>query len=196
MAEDTVSQKIEEAAKAAAQASQAAGGQANPSDMFARATAAAGVDRVTDGKVMEVGGQAIAEAKPDASDQSAAIGKAMWVLLHSPIHKHMFITELEWMLLPPIAMKQYRIWQRGGVPVAYACWAHLSDDAEAALKAGVRRVAPEAWASGENLWLIDAVVPFGGRDEVLATLKQEVFGTRKVRSLQPAPGGGLGVVEW
>jgi hypothetical protein len=36
--------------------------------------------------------------------------------------------------------------------------------------------ANEAWASGNNLWLIDAVVPFGGREEVLATLRREVFG--------------------
>lgn len=49
---------------------------------------------------------------------------------------------------------------------------------------------------GKNLWLVDAVAPFGGRDEVLATLKKDVFGDRKVKSLQPAPGDGLGVVEW
>lgn len=56
--------------------------------------------------------------------------------------------------------------------------------------------ATKVWASGNNLWLIDAVVPFGGRVEVLATLKKQVFGDRTVMSLQPAPGGGLGVVEW
>ena len=56
-------------------------------------------------------------------------------------------------------------------------------------------IAPDQWASGDNLWLVDAVVPFGGRDEVLATLKRDVFGDRKVKSLQPALGGGLGVLE-
>lgn len=167
------------------------------SDTFARATAADGVERVVDGQVMEVGTSPIRPAAPDPNDQSAAVGKAIWVLVHSPIHKHMFISELEWMLLPPIALKQYRVWVRSGVPVAYACWAHLSDDAEVALKAGVRRVPAEAWASGPNLWLIDAVAPFGGRDEVLATLKNEVFGERSVKSLQATPGGsGVGVVEW
>lgn len=174
------------------------GGQGgNHSDAFAAATAAAGIDRVTDGQVMEVGTAPIKPAAIDPDDQSAAVGKAIWVLVHSPIHKHMFISELEWMLLPPIALKQYRIWVRSGVPVAYACWAHLSDEAEAAMKSGVRRVPAEAWASGPNLWLIDAIAPFGGRDEILATLKNEVFGGRKVKSLQAAPGGnGVGMVEW
>ena len=58
-------------------------------------------------------------------------------------------------------------------------------------------IAPDQWASGDNLWLGDAVAPFGGRDEVLATLKRDVFGDRKVKCLQPSPGGlGFGVVEW
>jgi hemolysin-activating ACP:hemolysin acyltransferase len=182
---DSIDDRVAAAATAATAASTGAGPTPdetgtgpNAADVFAAATAAAGVARVTDGKVMEVGANPIQPAKSDPNDQSAAIGKAIWVLL------------------PPIAMKQYRIWQRAGVPVAYACWAHLSDETEAALKAGVCRVAPEAWASGPNFWPIEAVVPFGGREEVLATLKREVFGERTVKSLQPAPGGGLGVVEW
>ncbi|WP_281019612.1 MULTISPECIES: toxin-activating lysine-acyltransferase [unclassified Minwuia] len=71
-----------------------------------------------------------------------AVGKAIWVLVHSPIQKHMFISELEWILLPPMALKQYRVRVHSGVSVDEACWAHLSDDAETALKAGVRRVRP------------------------------------------------------
>ncbi|WP_164516634.1 hypothetical protein [Minwuia thermotolerans] len=50
-------------------------------------------------------------------------------------------------------------------------------------------------ASGgeEKLWLVYAVVSFGGRNEVLATLKRD----RKVKSLQPVPAAqDPGVVEW
>jgi hemolysin-activating ACP:hemolysin acyltransferase len=54
--------------------------------------------------------------------------------------------------------------------------------------------ANEARASGNNLWLIDAVVPFGGREDALAALETEVFSYQPFRSLQPALGGGPGVV--
>lgn len=69
------------------------------------------------------------------------------------------ISELVWMLLPTIALKQYRAWVRSGVPVSHACRSHLSGDAEVALKAGVRRVPAEAWSSCPNPWLIGAVAP-------------------------------------
>ena len=118
-------------------------------------------------------------------------------MMHSPLHKHMFVQDLEWLLMPPIGLKQFRLWRRDNLPVAFASWAFLNDEAAARLASGVRRLAPAEWRSGDQLWLIDLVCPFGGTEEAMRQLKEETFKGRKVKSLQPAPGGqGVSVVEW
>ncbi|MBL6953056.1 MAG: toxin-activating lysine-acyltransferase [Alphaproteobacteria bacterium] len=66
-------------------------------------------------------------------DLSAILGQAAWVMMRSAPHRHLFVADLEWLLLPPIACKQFRLWRRENMPVAFASWALLSDEAEARL---------------------------------------------------------------
>lgn len=140
--------------------------------------------------------QAEAAAKL-GGDKVAVLGNAVWLLTQTPTHKHLFITDLEWLVLPAVALNQFRLWRRGTVPVAFATWAYLSDEAEARLKQGIRRIAPMDWKSGDNLWLMDLICPFGGQDEAMKELKEKAFKGKTVKTLQPAPGGeGMAVVEW
>lgn len=46
------------------------------------------------------------------------------------------------------------------------------------------------------LWLMDIIAPFGGMEPAIKELRESVFKGRSVKSLQPAPGGGMGVVTW
>ena len=102
--------------------------------------------------------QAEAAAKL-GGDKVAVLGNAVWLLTQTPTHKHLFITDLEWLVLP--------------------------------------RIAPMDWKSGDNLWLMDLICPFGGQDEAMKELKEKAFKGKTVKTLQPAPGGeGMAVVEW
>ena len=59
------------------------------------------------------------------------------------------------------------------------------------------RMRPDEWKSGDRLWLIDLVAPFGGAEKVLAELRERVFEGRSIKTLQVAPDGkGTAVVEW
>jgi len=131
-----------------------------------------------------------------AAEKVAVFGHAVWLMVQSAAHKHLFLTDMEWLVLPPIALNQFRIWRQNNMPVAFASWAYLSDDAEARIKQNIKKLAPIDWKSGEHLWLIDMVAPFGGAEEAVKELREQVFQGRTVRSLQPAPGGGVAVVEW
>jgi cytolysin-activating lysine-acyltransferase len=51
----------------------------------------------------------------------------------------------------------------------------VNDEAEERLKSGHARLAPADWKSGEKLWLVDIVAPFGGHDAVLKDLKEKMF---------------------
>jgi cytolysin-activating lysine-acyltransferase len=117
-------------------------------------------------------------------------------MMQSPAHKHLFMADLEWLVLPPVLLRKFRIFRCRGVPIGFASWAYLSEEAEARFKAGARRLKPEDWKSGDRLWLIDVIAPFGGGDAILKELRERAFKGQTVKALQPAPGGDAAVVEW
>lgn len=124
--------------------------------------------------------EAARENKPTAEGLSieriGVLGQVTWLMSQTATHKHMFISDLEWMVIPAIALGQFRLWRQGGLPVAYASWAYLSDEAAARAKEGVRRLAPIDWKSGENAVLMDLIAPFGGAEEVTLEIRKEIFG--------------------
>lgn len=134
---------------------------------------------------------------PDSAEKIAAFGNAVWLMMHAKTHKHLFVTDMEWACEPPIALNQCYFWHRGHVPVGFASWAYLSEEAEQRMMQGIRKLGPADWNSGDRLWLMDLIIPFGGQQEAAKELKEKVFKDKKVKSLQPAPDGqGMAVVEW
>jgi cytolysin-activating lysine-acyltransferase len=69
-----------------------------------------------------------------------------------------------------------------------ALWAFVNDQVEERLKSGHARLAPADWKSGDKLWLVDIMAPFGGREAMLADLKEKVFPAREVKFLGLAEG--------
>ena len=51
------------------------------------------------------------------------------------------------------------------------------------------RLAPQDWKSGEKLWLVDIVAPYGGHDVMIKDLKEKVFPEQEVRYLGVGPEG-------
>ena len=51
------------------------------------------------------------------------------------------------------------------------------------LAAGTTKLRPQDWKSGTELWVVEAVAPFGGADVMVADLKQRVFPTREISFL-------------
>lgn len=137
-------------------------------------------------------------ANPSAtSSRLTAIGHAVWLMSRSPLHKHLMITDIEWLVTPPIMLGQFRMWENAGSPVGFASWAYLGEDAEERIVTkGIRRLMPSDWKSGEQLWLIDFLSPFGGQEAMLKELREKIHPDRKMKMLQAAPSGSRGVVEW
>ena len=166
---------------------------------FAGATAA--------GPSSPIGAGASGAGNPFNQQQQAAInaaaekvglfGNIVWLMMQSAAHKHLFLTDMEWLVMPALQLNQFRIWQQNGMPIVYASWAYLDEAAEGRMKENIKRLAPVDWKSGDTLWLVDMIAPFGGLDEAIKELKGTVFEGRTVKHLQPSPSGeGIAVVEW
>jgi cytolysin-activating lysine-acyltransferase len=140
-----------------------------------------------------------------ASDQQAAalqematlMGSVAWLMTQSPAHKFIFLGDLEWMLAPAIALRQFRVYRQQGRPIAIATWAFVDEERENRLKAGQVRLAPAEWRCGDRVWLYDLIAPFGGGDNIVRDIRHNVFPDRPVRTVQISPDGKERVtVEW
>ncbi len=104
-----------------------------------------------------------------------AFAKIVSLMMHSPTHKDLHLSDLPWLIVPPLLAEQIAIVEAiregEGLPSPYgvALWARVSPEVDRRLsedKNGSVRLAPNEWQSGDILWIIDTfgypqiVVPF------------------------------------
>jgi cytolysin-activating lysine-acyltransferase len=124
----------------------------------------------------ELAGQAAAHPN-GAAEQiqtlpvDAVLGQVVWLMLQMPASRHFFLADLEWMVLPPILLNQYRLFRNGNRVVAFAAWGYLSEEAEARLQQPNPRLSPADWKSGDRLWLVQMFAPFGHTEAALKDLQ-------------------------
>lgn len=120
---------------------------------------------------------------------SASVGDIVAVFSRSSVHKHFFLADIEWIVLPPLRAGQFYVVQaahKDGFrePVAVATWALVSDEIDQRLQQAAGRhlrLRPDEWISGEIGWLIDLV---GGPAEVRSALEWLASGPFKERPLK------------
>lgn len=121
---------------------------------------------------------------------SHVLGEVCWLMTQSPVHKQMFIGDLEWFAMPAILMEQFRIFNGPQHPMAVAFWANVSVDTDERLKAGASKLRADEWNSGAIPWLIELIAPFGGEDEILSDISKEVFKSQPFSFHTLEPGSG------
>ncbi len=136
-------------------------------------------------------------APPQPASPLEVIGPVVGLMMQSLAHKYVFVSDLEWMVVPALAARQFRLYRRDGRAVAYASWALVDEHREQRLKAGQVRLAPQEWRCGDRVWLYDIVAPFGGADDIIRDIRENVFPDRPVRTVQiSADGKDRVTVEW
>lgn len=120
---------------------------------------------------------------------SGVLGEITSLLTQSPIHKQLFIGDLEWFCMPPVLLEQFRLFYGPTTPAAVVFWAFVSKETDARLAAGGYRLRPDEWRGGDILWLMELVAPFGAADEILAHLSKNVFPQRVFKFHRTTPEG-------
>jgi len=119
---------------------------------------------------------ALAELSP--AQRYKLMGELTEIALHTPVLAEMELRFLYEVFLRPYDLGQLRRWHRNDQIVGVATWAWLSEAAaEAMLAEG--GVAPDAWQSGDQLWFIDVIAPYGDMRAI----------SRDLRSLFPGKTG-------
>lgn len=130
-----------------------------------------------------------------AADKFTVLGKLAWLWMNSPLHHRWEVDLLSRFALPPIELGQYLLLERDGMPVAYCSWAHLDSRAEAAYMLDAGNLPLADWNSGDHLWFVDWVAPFGKRDSLaLKNRLEDMFPTSVARAIRVKQGRRAGRV--
>ncbi len=122
---------------------------------------------------------------------STVLGEIIWLMTRSTAHRYFFISDLEWMVLQPVSLGQFRVFHGDEFPVGVLFWAYVSGAVEDRLKEGITRLSPGDWKSGDRLWLVDAITPFGNVQTMLDDLAKNVFPDTPFQYLQRDDDGEL-----
>jgi cytolysin-activating lysine-acyltransferase len=114
---------------------------------------------------------------------SEVLGEIVWLMSQSPLHKQFFIADLEWLVMTPAILQQFRLFYDQSKPIGVAFWATVNEEVEARLAAGTTRMRPQDWKSGDRLWVVDVIAPFGGAEQMVQDLKAKVFPQREMKFL-------------
>lgn len=101
---------------------------------------------------------------PAIPEKYEVLGKLAWLWMNSPLHRDWPVDLLSRFALPSLELGQYLLLERGGMPVAYCSWAHLSSQAEAAYMLNAADLPLAHWNGGDHLWFVDWIAPFSKAD--------------------------------
>ena len=111
-------------------------------------------------------GGAAAAGEPAPKTVAQVMGEITWLMTQSPRHKSIPLGDLEWLVMPAILLRQFRIFYKGEQPVGVALWALVDKLAAKRIDAGDRRLTAVEWKSGTTMRIVDIVAPFGGEAEM------------------------------
>ncbi|HAV9153698.1 TPA: toxin-activating lysine-acyltransferase [Escherichia coli] len=117
-------------------------------------------------------------------NEAEVLGAAVWLWMHSPLHRDAPLHTLPDLLLPVIKHRQYVITTEQGRPVFFMSWAWLSQEAEARYLTQPAILMPQSdWNSGDRMWVCDWVAPFGHTPDMSRLVRQDIFPRQCWRSL-------------
>ena len=107
--------------------------------------------------------------RPAASDEPrrmmTSFGQIVTLMMRSAKYRHAFLAELDWLVAPAVATRQYSVAESQpngadlAMPVAAIMWACVSPEVDARLSEARERprLRPSEWRSGQIPWLVETV---------------------------------------
>ncbi|MCK4743159.1 MAG: toxin-activating lysine-acyltransferase [Sulfuriflexus sp.] len=117
-------------------------------------------------------------------NESEVLGSAVWLWMQSDTHKEIGLKDLPFLLLPAIKLGQFVLAIENGKPVFFLTWAEMNEEAEARyLGNPPEMMSLNDWKSGERIWFLDWVAPFGHTRKMYGLMTQKLFSDTYARSL-------------
>lgn len=120
----------------------------------------------------------------------STIGAVSLLAMKSQSHKYLFLSDYEWLIMPAISTKQFVLFRgQQNEPVAFISWACVSNQVEKRMTEITSKLQPADWKSGENIYIMDIISPFGPAKALLKQLYEKQFQGKSVYVLRPKADG-------
>ena len=115
---------------------------------------------------------------------AAIFGEIITLLMNSEDYKYKYLSEMEWLVIPPLQLKQFHLAidqsKQGTFPSTsgVAFWAFVSKEVDERLSSAPNapvRLQFDEWKSGDIPWLIDTIGIPEVKKKLLQGLTQSVF---------------------
>lgn len=127
----------------------------------------------------DAGAKGAGEAVPQTVAE--AFGELVWLMSRSPAHRGLLIADLEWLIMPPLLLRQFRVYRHEGRPYAAVLYALVSEEVERRIEARAERLEPGDWNSGDRAWIVAVIAPFGQAKAFAEDACRTVLAGREVR---------------
>lgn len=120
----------------------------------------------------------------ESYSEAEVLGSAVWLWMHSVAHRDAPLHTLPVLLLPALKFRQFVLVSEQSKPVFYFAWANLSEEAERRYLTNPAVCMLETdWVSGDRMWILDWVAPFGHNRAMSRLLARRLFPDRCARAL-------------
>lgn len=110
--------------------------------------------------------------KADRAHWHAAVCGVLDLMTRSPRHRSFNVADIERVILPPMLQDQaIFLADEGHRIMAYGSIALLTDEAAQGYIDGTRKLQPGDWSEGDQIWLIDAIAPFGHARQLTTAIR-------------------------
>ena len=94
------------------------------------------------------------------------------LMAHSSIHRNWSLKGIIRLTIPPLMLNQCRVFKKNGKAIAYISWANLTKKAADGYINDTRKLQPQDWNAGTELWVIDFIAPYGDVSKIVRKAKQ------------------------
>lgn len=102
------------------------------------------------------------------------LGAAVRLMSTSPLHSRWTISDVVRLILPPIEKDQCLFALADGRPVAFMSWGLFSPPVAQAFANRSRPLRAGDWQSGDALWIVDFIGPYGSVPGIVHALKDHL----------------------
>lgn len=112
------------------------------------------------------------------------IGEITSLLMLSPVHRKFQVRDIADIILPAVDLGQYRIYRNTKKqPIAFVTWGYFDEKTEAEYLNGKTVLSKNELKSGNILYMLDFIAPYGHAKKVVNDLRNNVFPNSEAKSL-------------
>jgi len=101
-------------------------------------------------------------------------GEIAFLCFHSKLYQKWSMQAIAKVFEAPIYLKQFQVYRAKDVPRGVVTWGLLSADCERKYLSGEGLDEFDQWNSGEQLWIMDIMAPWGHGKEIIKNIKDTV----------------------